>query len=437
VDESSSSSGQAERKRGSFTRSFLHVNRGSMRDYQYYSLGLLVFGLSFFLHSPCPFCPRAYSDLYSLFFQVYSSGDRWFSGTVGTIGIPYVDYVFEYPPVVAGMFYSTSVISLLSGLAFAARSATFYTIPALVFLLPTYLLYLKVTKDISKMLNAGLLSLFFAVAGFGMLYYLVYNFDIIAIVLALLSLLQLTKGRTRSAGVLLGLSVASKILTGIIVIPSLIYLARKDIRSAASYFLCFLAAVIVTFGPVYLLAPTGFQAMLKWHANWYCENCFYIMIADDAYSTSWRLVAQALMILVPLVVMATTRDSDGEVLLMRRSLLMIPAVVSFSWVYSPQMNVMIAPAYLLAGGPLAFVMLAASDFLNMLVMVFFFRSDVLCRIFGVHACPIDVQWRESPIQWIAFARIVLLWVFIVAVMISSRHKSPTVHYREEAVINDV
>jgi hypothetical protein len=409
-----------------------------MKDYQYYSLGLLVFALSFYLHSPYPFCPRAYSDLYSLFFQVYSTGARWFSGTVGAVGIPYVDYVFEYPPVVAGMFYSTSVISLLlSGLVFAARGATFYTVLAFVFMLPTYLLYLKVTRDISKMFKAGLLRLFFAVAGFGMLYYLVYNFDIIAIVLALLSLLQLTKGRTRSAGVLLGLSVASKILTGIIVIPSLIYLARKDIRSAASYFLCFLAAVIVTFGPVYLLAPTGFQAMLKWHANWYCENCFYIMIADDAYSASWRLVSQAMMILVPLVVMATTRDSDGKVLLMRRSLLMIPAVVSFSWVYSPQMNVMIAPAYLLAGGPLAFVMLAASDFLNMLIMVFFFRSDVLCRIFGVHACPIDVQWRESPIQWIAFARILLLWVFIVAVMISSRHKSHTAHYREEAVIADV
>jgi hypothetical protein len=33
-----------------------------------------------------------------------------------------------------------------------------------------------------------------------------------------------------------------------------------------------------------------------------------------------------------------------------------------------------------------------------------------------------VSARESPIQWIAFSRIVLLWVFIVACTISSKGK---------------
>jgi hypothetical protein len=393
-----------------------------LEDYQYYSIGLIVFAFSFFIHSGCPFCPAEYSDIYSVFWQVFESGERWFTGTASAVGLPYVDYVFEYPPVISGMFYATSSISLsLAGWADIAREDVFYVVFTVAFLLPAYVFYLKGAKDLSRLVNAHWSRLLFAAAGFGIAYYVVYNFDIIAIAFAVFSLILLIRGRTRPAGVLLALSVASKIVTGIILFPSLLYLARRDLRSAGGFFLAFSLTIMASFGPVYVFALRGLQEMIKWHTGWYCENCFYVMISSNLDDATWRLVAQVLMIVVPLVVMMVIRHEDEKGTLIHRSLLMIPAMISFSWVYSPQMNVMIAPAYLIAGSALTFGILALSDFLNMLIMIFFFRPGILCHIFSVGSCP-PVWGRESPIQWIAFSRIVLLWVFIVVMALSDRVK---------------
>ena len=225
------------------------------RDYQYYSLGLLIFLFSLFIHSTCPFCPGEYSDLNSLFFQVFEDSGRWFSGTVSAVGIPYVDYRFEYPPVVGSIFYVSSVASLdIARWAGVPRETVFLNMLVLVFILPAYLVYLKTVNSVSKVVRADRSRLFFAAAGFGIAYYVVYNFDIIAVSFAMFSLLLLIRGNARSAGVLLAMSVASKVVTGVILLPSLLYLARRSIRSAVSYFLCFLLTMGATFGPVYVLS---------------------------------------------------------------------------------------------------------------------------------------------------------------------------------------
>ena len=59
---------------------------------------------------------------------------------------------------------------------------------------------------------------------------------------------------------------------------------------------------------------------------------------------------------------------------------MMPALVAVSYVCSPQLNVVFLPAYLLVNGSLAFSALGLNDFLNMLMVTFFFRPDVLCHI---------------------------------------------------------
>jgi hypothetical protein len=409
-----------------------------LEDYQYYTIGLMVFAFSFFIHSECPFCPGEYSDLYSVFWQVFESGkicfdmscripiSRWFAGTVQAAGLPYVDYRFEYPPVIAFMFYVSSAVSLdLTRLTDVARDSAFYVVLTLAFLLPAYIFYLKAVKDTSKVLNTTWSRLLFAAAGFGIAYYVVYNFDIIAITFAMFSLLLLIRGRAGAAGFLLGLSVASKIIPGLILLPCLLYLARRSGRSAARYLVCFSVTILVAFAPVYLLALRGLDVMvLGFHVSQsnvsYCENCFYVMIESILADAGWRLVSQVLMVVVPLGVMWTIRDADKRVEVVSRSLLMIPAVISVSYTYTPQMNVMIAPTYLLAGGSLMFSILALSDFLNMLMMIFFFRADMLCSILSIRSCPPNVFEAANPIQWIAFSRIVVLWVFIIGMTVGKR-----------------
>ena len=395
----------------------------SLEDYQYYTIGLMVFAFSFFIHSGCPFCPAEYSDLYSVFWQVFETGSRWFTGTVRAIGLPYVDYRFEYPPVIAGMFYVSSVISLnLARWTDVARDNAFYIVFTLAFLLPAYMFYLRAIKDASKLLNADWSRLLFAAAGFGIAYYVVYNFDIIAITFAVFSLLLLIRGKAGAAGFLLGLSVASKIVPGIILLPCLLYLARRNGRSAARYLVCFLLTTIIAFAPVYMPALRGVDVMmLEWHVSQSnvadCENCFYVMIGSILGAAGWRLVSQVLMVIVPLGVMWAIRHPDKRVEAVSRGLLMIPAVISVSYTYTPQMNVMIAPTYLLASGSLMFGLLALSDFLNMLIMVFYDRPEVLCHILSIHSCPPSVWAPANPVQWIAFSRIVILWVFIVGMTV--------------------
>ena len=395
------------------------------KKHSYYLLGLCVFALSFFIHSPRPFGLAEYSDLQSLFFQVFSRSDRWYGGKPETLGIPYVDFKFEYPPVVGVIFFLTSVFSLLiTDATGISRPTVFYTILGLTSALPAYLLYLKIMKYMSKTLRSPASRLPFAIAGFGITYYLVYNFDIIAIAFATVSLALLIRGRSTSAGVLLGLSVAAKILTGIILVPSLLYLARKELRSAVGYFLAFSLTVLGSFGPVYMFASRGLYDMVKWHATWYCENCFYVLIVKDLGDALWRLVSLLLMMVAPLVVMVMIRKADATLKLVVRSLLMIPAAVSLSFVYSPQMNVMIAPSYLLTNTTTMLGILALSDFLNMLIMIFFFRSGTLCSVFGIGTCP-PVWGRASPVQWIAFCRIALLWLFIVTGVMAYRARQRT------------
>ncbi len=408
----------------------LGQTHGSRDVYLYWLLALSVFTFSLFIHSPCEMYPTEYSDLYSLFFQVFGGSDRWFAGTVEPLGIPYVHYRFEYPPIIAGIFYLTSEISLeVARWTGVPRSAAFYYALALMFVLPAYVAYLKAVNDTSKILGADRSRIMLAAAGFGIAYYVVYNFDIIAIAFAMFSLLLLVRGRERSAGLLLGLSVASKIITGIVLFPSLFYLIRRSGRSAAGYFLCFSLATVASFGPVYLLAFRGLEEMFKWHATWYCENCFYIMIAGNIHDDLWRLISQVFMVAVPVGLMLVTRHGGDQVRLIRQSLLMIPAAISVSYVYSPQMNVMIGPAYLLASNSVTLGTLALSDFLNVLIMVFFFRTSTLCDVLGSHSCP--PPWgRESPVQWIAFSRIVLLWVFIA--FIALRMRLERKHYCSES-----
>jgi len=77
---------------------------------------------------------------------------------------------------------------------------------------------------------------------------------------------------------------------------------------------------------------------------------------------------------------------------------MMPALVSVSYVYSPEMNVVVARAYLLANGSLAFSALALSDFLGMPIVIFFFRPDMLCHILSIRLRPFDSAELEVSHQ---------------------------------------
>jgi len=55
-----------------------------------------------------------------------------------------------------------------------------------------------------------------------------------------------------------------------------------------------------------------------------------------------------------------------------------------------------------------------------MIMIFWFRTEIFTRI-GLPSA--DPHVRESPIQWFAFIRIVLLWIVIILYLYRSYRKT--------------
>ncbi|GAY26569.1 hypothetical protein ATG_17730 [Desulfurococcaceae archaeon AG1] len=51
------------------------------------------------------------------------------------------------------------------------------------------------------------------------------------------------------------------------------------------------------------------------------------------------------------------------------------------------------------------------DILNVMIMVLWFHEGVIASMIGIESR--GPWFRESPIQWIAFVRIALIWVLAV------------------------
>ena len=377
-----------------------------------YLIPLLVIGSSVYIHGVL----REYSDIYSITLDS-SRGDTVY-------GIPYRDFKFEYPPFIGFLWTISSLVTKLVINIAHNYDPIIIHIYVLFFINAFfYILYVSAIEILVReyKINGSFTKILLSIASFSMIYYLMYNWDIVAISLAMWSLIYLFRRRYLMSSFILGLSVLSKIFTVVFLIPYLYYIHKIE-GSNAKYkaplmLLFFVETVLIGFSIFMLLFPKSFQDFISHHATWYCENCFYIVFVDNIWDPIWRSISQALMLSLPLLVTLyiLVKDESHEVekKTLYASLVSLSSLISVSYVYSPQMNILITPLFLITRFS-EILLLLLSDLLNTLIMVFWFRGEVFREYLGISYS--DPHLRTSPIQWMAFTRIILLWIVIVLLL---------------------
>jgi hypothetical protein len=249
--------------------------------------------VSLILHVPSlpPFLGNwgfKYSDIVSVANSLERS-DRWFNldkylDFTAHRGcyLPYVDYHFEYPPLVGLLWAFFTCLSgwdldlhlyIHAGAIAAGYAGLLW---ALSKLLPRRRLWLLVASP----------SLYL---------YAVYNRDVLAASLALVSVVYV-RSRSFLAGLIHGLAFNVKwIAAGVAYYYGVALWGQKEWRRYAA------GAVLGAVAPMatlYLLAPGGFWQMINHHARWYCENCLYLFAVGELYSPLHRFMFVAIVGLI-------------------------------------------------------------------------------------------------------------------------------------------
>ncbi|MEZ0394565.1 MAG: hypothetical protein ABWK00_05955 [Desulfurococcaceae archaeon] len=332
---------------------------------------------------------------------------------------PYVDYRFEYPPLVAALWYATTCagFALSPLLGGSGSPQEFVDVAAVVH----YLLQ-SVAAAAALIASARYLLLLLEPRGRAgealayvlmpsLLFYLTYNWDILAAAFAVASLYYYYGGKPARSGAMIALSVMSKALTaGLALLALACYLARGRRREAGMYLLGALASGLALLIPLLALAPGALQQLYEHHSGWYCENCVSMLIFHDVWSPAHKyfFVAASPAVLATLAWLAAKGRAD----LLEISYAAVAPLVVLNYVFSPQMCLMLQPFAVLSGLAAPY---AIADALNASFIVLFFEDAEVRRALGLGG-GFDPWELSSPAQWVAQARNVILVALLAVVL---------------------
>lgn len=285
------------------------------------------FVLSALLHFPGRSGPPLYSDIINAF---------WYQRPWILTGVPYVNYVFEYPPLCglilwAGAWASGGNVDLFAAVEFG--------ILFFFMLLMTHVLY-KFMEGLGLDHNKQLLYVTLAPS---FLIFGVYNYDIMQAALVVLALYLFVQARKADASALaLGLSIATK-TAPLLLVP----LFLQELKSWNARIRYLSLVVIVGLGMNVPFMFANFQTWLGGYGfvrNWGLEDTFLVWIFGN--SSTWgeaKEISLALTIIASLTVYVLAKNRP----LIVRSFLTIGIFILFSYIATPQMNIDLLPFFAL------------------------------------------------------------------------------------------
>ncbi|MEM1646501.1 MAG: hypothetical protein QXL96_11730 [Ignisphaera sp.] len=421
---------------------------------------LLVSAISFYLHLPerQPLLNNpgfSYSDIvYGLYNPIFLNivspnglindaaiSERWFDrGTALRLvysrlcPLPYKDYKFEYPPIVAVFWYASTCLSIMLvfpesyspieyyELAKKAGELHYYVqslILVISFIVTAIYMY-KLTKvlDVSwkRVIMFALLP--------STIMYLIYNWDIIMAMFVIMSLYYLNSKKYFLSSVLLGLSISTKLITIIYTILLLYDLIQRVLKDnkyldvMKLFGLGLATSCLLPYVMVLTLSYEGFTYFIQHHAQWYCENCLYLLITRDIWSPYNRSLAMIFVFLAILILMSVNLDYSNPLKLSNLLLTSIISATVLNYVFSPQMMILISSIAVLTLSLRHMIFLVAADVLNFGIMTLFFK-DAETRAWVTQNLGFSVQvhfspWTlDSPVQMLASIRNVILLLILI------------------------
>lgn len=389
-------------------------------------LAIIALSLSLYIHAPNTPIPFGllglkYTDIiYGVFYPRFHSTSMWFDTSPllslarleYSCPLPYVHYKFEYPPLI-GVLWTLStcgglrlaIMGVASNYSELVKNAAFihYIIQSL-FLSAFFILAILVLKE----LGTGRKRIMLWIMLPSTILYLLYNWDIMASSLALLGLYMFNKRKPFVSGLLMGLSISTKLLTVGIAGWLALELYARGLRKWGNRYL---AGLILTAAIPMLtllsISPAGFAEFISHHIEWYCENCLYMLLIRDIWSPIHRYLYASLLALVGLVLLIC-RLRAREVRLDDYLVPALYAPVVLNYVFSPQMALLLSPfsVHLLRRRALLGAYVIA-DIMNALIIIAFFEDERLRKFLGTPGG--FYPWTmDSPVQWIAAVRNIVL-----------------------------
>lgn len=339
---------------------------------------------------------------------------------------PYIDYFFEYPPLVGVIWYATSCAAIRAafgsgvepmsvGKAVEEASNINYLLQSIVlsgaYIATAAMVYALCVELGIDWRRAVLLSILPST-----IMYTAYNWDALSAMLIIASLLCFARSRYGASGVLAGLSIATKVVTYTVAIAMLYELVQQSRREGLKKLSAFAAGLALGCGipmlALALVAPRGLGSILAHYSSWYCENCIYMLLPGGL---STNIAHAAYMTAAPVaMLLALSVSMEKRENLARVPFLAICVSTLFSYIFAPQLWLEISPLAVLALNSSELRVFIVGDALNAGVMAAFFKDrelrELVSRIVPGIQVKFDPWSLSSPVQWIAMARNVVLLI---------------------------
>jgi hypothetical protein len=359
-----------------------------------YSSAAVAYALGVLLHLPYG-GEHIYSDIVTVF-QERECG----SGVCpGVLPVPYVQTFMEYPVITAMFMY---VMGVLGG-HFAGNLITnYYWFTAVFLAYPTFLMIREMLKIAEARRVPRARLLWYLVITPSFVFLVMLNWYIIGVFFAVAGLRKYTQGRLALGGVLFGLSAASNLITAVPAIGLII--ASKTSKDR----LTFAASALVVYSavnlPFIVLNEKLWVAAFNWTYNWYVENSWILLLSSDVY-TPIRHIIPPIAFTAFVAWMLWLRYRRGLTDPVVFAFLAMFGYVFSTYIYTPQMNLMLLPFFVLLPVAGYYWEFLAFDAANSMIIVLGFSQPLVGL--GI-TLSFSVFNRLSLFWWIAVIR--SLWV---------------------------
>ncbi|MHB1908663.1 MAG: hypothetical protein ACYCQJ_07290 [Nitrososphaerales archaeon] len=301
-----------------------------MKDPEYRMV--MIASSSFFLfsallHFPASGLPPLYSDIVNVF---------WFQRPYILSGVPYVNYVFEYPPICGLILWLGASAS--GGNLYIFTLVEFSILFAFMVFL-THVLY-KFISALGIDHNRQLLFVAFAPS---ILIYGAYNFDIVQTALVTFALyLFIVRKRFYYSAVVLGLAIATK-TAPVLLVP--IFL--QDLKGWEKRIRYLSLTTVVAFSlnaPFMILNFQNWLGGYEFIRNWGLEDTFLVWIFGN--SSTWTIAKLVSLLLIAFASISVYFVGAKKPLIVR-AFLLSGLFILFSYISTPQMNIDLLPFFAL------------------------------------------------------------------------------------------
>ena len=311
--------------------------------------------------------------------------------------VPYVSGFVEYPVIVSEFVYVMGAISeVLPG----SILTNYYGLSVAFLAIPTFLLVRETLKIAEMRGYSDRRVLAYLVATPTFLFMLLLNWYVIGVYFATFGLRKFLQDDSKMSGILFGLSAASNLVTAA---PAMgIFLSAKGVRDRAVFVVSALACYGAINLPFIIVNPSLWLSFWQFHTNWYIEGSWMLAFLPS-FSPLRHYIFPALVLSLFAVISWISLKKTKDVVTL--AWLSTFAFLFSTYVFTPQMNLMLLPFFAITPIVKTYREFLAFDIINSLFIVLGFSQILL--IFGI-TYHFDVASYLAPVRWLAIARSIWL-----------------------------